>query len=70
MHTNLCTIYQVFYDTKYHILEIPVGAKIRFIGKSLLYNGTLYNAESAYYNRKDAENYINKIYTGINILSA
>lgn len=69
MHTNLCTIYQVFYDTKYHILEIPVGAKIRFLGKSLLYNGIIYNAESAYYHKEDAENYINKIYTGKNILS-
>ena len=69
MHTNLCTIYQVYFDTKYHILEIPVGAKIRFIGKTLIYNGTGYNAESAYYNRKDAENDINRIYTGKNILS-
>lgn len=69
MHTNLCTIYQVYFDTRYHILEIPEVAKIRLIGKTLLYNGTGYNAESAYYNRKDAENYINKIYTGKNILS-
>lgn len=69
MHTNLKTIFQVYFDTRYHILEIPVGAKIRFIGKTLIYNGTGYNAESAYYNRKDAENFINKIYTGVNILS-
>lgn len=69
MHTNLCTIYQVFYDTKYHILEIPAGAKIRLIGKTLLYKGTGYNAESAYYHKEDAEKYIKKDYTGKNILS-